>query len=242
MCTVTYIPVKDSIFLTSNRDEKNWRSAAHPPAIYKFSSGNILFPKDGDAGGTWIAIHENGNAIIFLNGAFEAHTPQPPYRKSRGLILLDIVNSSSPLISFSEIDLDNIEPFTAVIMDDSRLFECRWNGSDKFTKELDKYSPHIWSSATLYGPAISEKRSNWFETWLNKNSDPDQEDILHFHQFTGDGDAHNDLMMNRDGKVFTVSVSSIRLTDNSSSMIYLDIQSGNRFNEQIVPETSMAGR
>jgi hypothetical protein len=65
---------------------------------------------------------------------------------------------------------------------------------------------------------------------------------LHFHQFTGDGDAHNDLLMNRDGKVFTVSVSSIQLTNNSSSMTYLDIQSGNRFNEQIVPETSMAGR
>ena len=84
MCTVTYIPTKEHVYLTSNRDEKNWRTDALAPEVYEFSSGKIIYPKDGDAGGTWIAAHENGNVVVFLNGGFVAHTPAPPYRKSRG--------------------------------------------------------------------------------------------------------------------------------------------------------------
>src|SRR6185295_19041785 len=106
-------------------------------------------PKDGDAGGTWMAIHENGNAIVFLNGGFTSHTPQPPYRKSRGLILLDLIESTAAYHSFMAINLNNIEPFTAIIWDDGHLFECRWNGR-KYHKQLDPLQPHIWSSATLY--------------------------------------------------------------------------------------------
>jgi hypothetical protein len=241
MCTVTYIPVREAVFLTSNRDEKNWRTPALVPDIYPFRSGKILFPKDGDAGGTWIALHENGNAVIFLNGAFVAHTPRPPYRKSRGLILLDIIDKPSPFNYFSEIDLHNIEPFTAVVFENARLSECRWDGNKKHYKELDNKSPHIWSSATLYGPVISDKRSKWFESWINRFGNPSHEDILHFHQFTGDGDTHNDLMMNRDGKVFTVSVTSIHI-DTSLTMDYLDVQNGNRFSKEIIPEILMAGK
>src|ERR1044071_9417826 len=110
MCTVTFIPAGDKIYLTSNRDEKYWRSEALAPAAYQFPSGKILFPKDGDAGGTWMAVHENGNAIVFLNGGFTSHTPQPPYRKSRGLILLDLIESTAAYNSFLAINLNNIEP------------------------------------------------------------------------------------------------------------------------------------
>ncbi|MGL1516781.1 NRDE family protein, partial [Vibrio parahaemolyticus] len=48
------------------------------------------FPKDPDGGGTWIALKENGDVAILLNGAFENHIPAYPYRRSRGLIFLDI--------------------------------------------------------------------------------------------------------------------------------------------------------
>jgi len=234
MCTVTFIPSKEHIILTSNRDEKHWRSAAHAPAPYPFKTGNILFPKDGDAGGTWFAVHENGNAVIFLNGGFIKHEPQPPYRRSRGLILLDLLDSISPYNSFLEIDLDNIEPFTAVIWDEGRLFECRWTGQQKHYKLLDRKSPHIWSSATLYDDEVIARRRNWFTGWLHKHPAPQQGDILDFHQFTGDGDAHNDLLMNRDGKVFTVSVTSVQIEPSRASLQYLDIRNHQQSTEEIV--------
>jgi hypothetical protein len=242
MCTVTYIPTKEYTFLTSNRDEKDWRTDAHAPAIYDFASGKIVFPKDGDAGGTWIAAHENSNIVVFLNGGLKAHTPAPPYRKSRGLILLDIIDQPSPLSFFIGMDLNNIEPFTAIILDNNKLFECRWDGSKKHHCEADAHVPHIWSSVTLYDDETIQKRRKWFDDWIAVNKNPSQDDILHFHQFTGDGDTHNDLKMNRNGKVYTVSITSIEIDSSGMKMNYLDLKNGQQYSGQISYESSIAGR
>jgi len=246
MCTVTFIPVPHKgghkIYLTSNRDEKHWRTSALPPAVYTSASGKVLFPKDGHAGGTWIAAHESGQAIVFLNGGFVKHTPQPPYRKSRGLILLDLLYADDPVSCFQIISLHRIEPFTAVIWNNGQLFECRWDAQQKHSIPLNASQPHIWSSVTLYDPAVISKRKSWFGEWLQKNKQPSQHDILHFHQFTGDGDAHNDLRMNRNGHVFTVSVTSLEMADDNMLMHYLDLKSNNTFTNNLMVEKSMAGR
>jgi hypothetical protein len=241
MCTVTFIPSEHRVFLTSNRDEKHWRSPASMPAIHKGATGSILFPRDGDAGGTWIASHENGNAIVFLNGGFIAHTPKPPYRKSRGLILTALIDHAEPYNCFLEIELENIEPFTAIIWDDRRLFECRWDGREKHALQMDAGIPHIWSSVTLYDPAVIAKRRQWFLQWINESKTPSQKDILNFHLFTGDGDCHNDLMMNR-GQVFTVSVTSMAISEDSVQMHYLDLKNNQSFQQELVFEKSMAGK
>ncbi len=222
MCTVTYIPSGDTVFLTSNRDEKIARGGAEFPKTYSFSTGEMLFPKD-QKGGTWIAAHENGNALVLLNGAFLSHIPTPPYRKSRGLILLDLADSPTPYNSFLAINLSGIEPFTLIILDDGKLFECRWDGNRKHEKSLPADAAHIWSSSTLYNSMVMEKRETWFSAWLDKNPSPSLKDILHFHQFTGDGDQANDLRMSRDGILCTVSISSICIRDQHSMMTYFDM-------------------
>ena len=242
MCTVTYIPTKDNIYLTSNRDEKSWRTDALTPAVYHFESGKMIFPKDGDAGGTWIAAHENGNIVIFLNGGLKAHKPTPPYRKSRGLVLLSILDHHAPYNCFLDINLNGIEPFTAIIRDNGALFECRWDGSEKHHQKTDPQIPHIWSSVTLYDDEIREKRKKWFEDWIATNNAPSGNDILHFHQFTGDGDAHNDLMMNRDGKVFTVSITSIEISDSGINMNYVDLKNEQLYSGRLSYESSIAGK
>ena len=242
MCTVTYIPTKDYFYLTSNRDEKNWRTDAIAPAVYAFGSGKIMFPKDGDGGGSWIAAHENGNIVIFLNGGLNAHTPSPPYRKSRGLILLDILDHTTPYNCFLVINLNGIEPFTAIILDNGHLFECRWDGSEKHHKELDRKVPHIWSSVTLYSEETISKRKKWFDDWMSENKTVSQSDIIHFHQFTGDGDTNNDLRMNRDGKVFTVSITSMVIGNNGIKMDYIDLKNEQHFSGQMIYDSSIAGR
>jgi hypothetical protein len=239
MCTVTYIPGKDGVFLTSNRDEKSWREPAIPPKAYTFETGLIVFPKDAFAGGTWIAAHENGNAVVFLNGAFESHTSTPPYKKSRGIVLLDLINSHSPYNSFHSANLNNIEPFTAIVVDQGHLFECRWDGSVKHPQTINPDEPHIWSSSTLYEGPIRDKRKRWFKEWLAKTPETTLDDILNFHRFTGDGDRHNDLMMNRDGKVGTVSITSLQLLGQKISMHYLDLQTNERYTHDLGFETIM---
>ena len=223
MCTVTFIPVKDKIFITSNRDEKHVRKPAIPPAIYSDNDSRIIYPKDADAGGTWIAMNENGNAAVLLNGGFIKHISQPPYRKSRGVIFLEIILAITPVRHFMELDLTNIESFTMIIFNGC-LYECRWTGTTKYCKELEKQLPYIWSSATLYDEAVVKKREQWFAEFLNKVTQPSSGDIFNFHQFTGDGDEQNDLRMNRSGLLSTVSITGIIMEYQHCTFRYLDLK------------------
>ncbi|MBX9733238.1 MAG: NRDE family protein [Chitinophagaceae bacterium] len=224
MCTVSFVPVGKKILICSNRDEKSSRSIAYKPAITKTSSDNgLIFPKDPDGGGTWIALKENGDVAILLNGAFENHIPVYPYRRSRGLIFLDIFESKDPMHSFNTLLLNNIEPFTLVLFVYGSLHVCRWNGLNKYVEQLDEKRPHIWSSVTLYDFATQQKRTNWFVQWIEKNSSPTITDLLSFHRFAGDGNHATDLLMNRANKLYTVSITGIVTGDTELEMHYLDL-------------------
>jgi hypothetical protein len=233
MCTVTFIPVRDEFFITSNRDEKLSRKQAITPVAYKQEGHYLIYPKDANAGGTWIALKENGDAIVLLNGAFLPHIQQPPYRKSRGLILLDIINTPRPSLSLVKINLDGIEPFTLVLMESGSLYEFRWDGQERYCKQLSAHRPHIWSSSTLYDGLVVKKREQWFAAFLNRNPNPTQLDILNFHRFTGDGDRANDLLMEREDKYATVSITSLFLTAERGSMKYLSVPTGEMTEKKI---------
>jgi uncharacterized protein with NRDE domain len=232
MCTVTYIPVNNSFFLTSNRDEKKVRLKAEQPQWYKFASGQLLFPKDGNAGGTWMALHENGNAMVLLNGGFVNHPYAPPYRKSRGLIFLDIFDHPQPVAAFEQIHLHKIEPFTLVIRQADQLVEARWSGQDKSIKELDAASAYIWSSATLYSDVIIQKREQWFASFLKEYETINGKKILHFHRFAGDGDHANDVLMNRNNELFTVSITQLHRQNTISAMQYHDLVTDQLFSQE----------
>lgn len=235
MCTVTYIPAGEKKFLTSNRDEKKFRKKALPPRSYLHGDIRLIYPKDGEAGGSWIALNENGNIGVLLNGGFEKHVSKPPYRKSRGLVLLDIIKQTAPTNDFLNINLFAIEPFTIIIIEQNKLVECRWTGDKKFCKELDALMPHIWSSATLYNGNVRKKRERWFKQWLNTKPSPDQDDIFQFHQFAGDGNQDTDLVMKRGETYHTVSITSVELENATRKMCYYDLN----YNEMIHLKTKV---
>lgn len=238
MCTVTYIPAKNSCILTSNRDEKYGRKRAIEPLVYEINGKKLIYPRDGDAGGSWIALHENGNAAVLLNGAFNNHVSSPPYRQSRGTIFLQIIAAENPGRSFEQIDLDLIEPFTLVLLQEQGLLECRWDGSRKHRPPLNKEVPHLWSSATLYSNDLIEKRKAWFSEFLRSNQNPTQQDILNFHQLQGDGAQKPRLLMADGGPCTTISVTSIMLTKDRGSMKYLDLQANIHSERKIEFESS----
>ncbi len=242
MCTVTFIPGKDKVFITSNRDEKNERSHAIAPASYLRQTGRIIFPKDTGAGGTWFAMHENGNTVVLLNGGWVKHIPQPPYRKSRGLVLLDMVDSDDPAGEFLIADYTGIEPFTAIAWYEGKLVECRWDGKQKWQRRLAADIPHIWSSVTLYDGEVIARRETWFSEWLLKNPEPTRQDILLFHQFTGNGDSHNGLLMDRDGIVLTVSITSLESNGERGVWQYLDFKNKQSYQHEFVFSKPMMHR
>jgi len=174
--------------------------------------------------------------LVLLNGAFARHVPQPPYRKSRGLVFLEIAKSGRPLEYFLAAAFYNIEPFTLVVWQQGCLYECRWNGARKFHRQLNALKPHIWSSVTLYANDVIMKREMWFSRWLSGKPNPQMEDVLDFHRFGGEGGAENNFCMNRDGKMLTVSITGIGLSEKKAEMVYLDMKENNSY-QMILPVT-----
>jgi len=226
MCTVTFIPAGNHFFFTSSRDEQAGRPIAFFPEIYEINGCRVLFPKDPPSSGSWIAVNENGHAGVLLNGAIRVHKTDTSYRRSRGLVLLDLISSPAPADAFEETDFNGIEPFTVILFENKNLYSGKWDGQMKWLESLNVNKPHIWSSVTLYDPVAIRKREEWFYTWLRESAYPGSLDIIHFHQKGGDGDPFNDIMMNRDHKLFTNSISSIRLSPETASFRYLDLRSG----------------
>lgn len=224
MCTVSFIPGENNFIITSNRDEKTSRKIAIHPKMSLYQGQKLFYPKDTDADGTWIVMKENGDAAVLLNGAFICHTDEPPYRLSRGIILLDIISTERPSITFTKINLQDIAPFTLVLIENNNLYEFRWDGIEKYCKQLTMNRAYIWSSTTLYDGFGIQRREQWLASFLNSHAAPTREDIVNFHHFTGDGDRQNDLLMTRDGTYCTVSITSILLTKDRGSIKYLDMK------------------
>jgi len=231
MCTVTYIPHEKGILLTSSRDEQVIRPPAEIPAWYRHDEVQLLYPRDPQGGGTWIAVNRYGSAAVLLNGAFEKHTPQPPYRMSRGVMAPGILCSEDPPSKVYELDFSGIEPFTLVLWHNPVLTVYRWDGRQLYTEHPDIQQAHIWSSATLYDPAMAEMRRGWFRDWLTEKPVRDLDGIFSFHREGGNGDTACSIQMNRNGVLRTVSITGLDLQPAGMEMRYLDTVQGQVFSE-----------
>ncbi len=228
MCTVTFLPQgKRGFILTSNRDEKLTRPLAEPPRRYCLDSGIVVFPKDPQANGTWIAMGSKNLSLCLLNGAFTNHISLPPYRRSRGLVLLDFFAYGTATEFISHYDFKGIEPFTLLVLqtqDTLSLVEIRWDGDSIHLLPKDATKPQIWSSATLYSTPVRLQREQWFDDFLPTLGKQPDLDILHFHRFSGDTDSGNALCMHRGNDLQTVSITSIRANDGGEQvMTYQDL-------------------
>jgi uncharacterized protein with NRDE domain len=237
MCTVTFLPYKDGCYITSSRDEHITRPSAIIPELYEHNNMRLLYPKDAKANGTWIACTQTGNAAVLLNGAFEKHVSLPPYRKSRGLIFLDIIAHLSPRRYFIGMNLKNIEPFTLVLFVSGNLFEARWDGEKKYFIQLDAAKPYIWSSATLYSPAVSRQRELWFDEWLTATNNPTADAVINFHRFAGKDDTAHSVLMNRAGQLLTFSITGVALTDEFATMRHFDVKNNTLTRRSLPLET-----
>lgn len=222
MCTVSFVCANDKIIITSNRDEQVLRPAI-PPKNYLINNKKIVFPKDPKDGGTWYAVDDSAAILVLLNGASEKHHWQPPYRRSRGLIVLDIISGTAPLESWEAIDLENLEPFTLILYQTKQLYQLRWDGVEKELVRLDATKNYVWSSATLYPAAVREKRQEWFYQFLDTNPDINQDKMFHFHRYTENADKENGLVINRNDKLKTLSITQTVVEKNKVVMVHYDL-------------------
>ena len=227
MCTLTYLPTQTGFLFTSNRDEIISREAAVFPVYQQAQNHQLLMPLDPQGGGTWILAAEDGEAACLLNGAFENHARKPPYRKSRGRVIVESFDFTDPQQFVENYDFENIEPFTLVkVLPSSggrQIHEIRWDGSQLHHAEINPANPHIWSSVTLYDAQMRRKRQQWFDTWLAEKPAYNMENIRHFHLHGGEGDPTVDFKMTRSGGLQTISLTCLEVKQDNIQVDYLKL-------------------
>jgi len=213
MCTVSYLPLSTGHFiLTSNRDEDPERRTSINPIEQELHGGKVIYPQDQKATGTWIAVDECDFTLCLLNGAFEKHTKLLNYRRSRGILLLDFFNFRDVKRFIEEYTFEGIEPFTLLIVRSKEHLELHkliWDGLRLVHQVLDPNKKYIWSSVTLYDSKVRDLRDQWFKAWFHDSGKINMARILDFHKNAGKNDLENGLVMNRDSKVKTVSITSV---------------------------------
>ncbi len=186
----------------------------------------MYFPRDAQAGGTWIGVSENQRCVCLMNGAEKPHQRKSYYRKSRGLVVKDFLASEKLKPMFEDYDLQDIEAFTMVIVEWQNglvFYEFIW---DEFKKKISKLplGEHIWSSSPLYNEKMKAQRQKWFRE-LKESKGLSAESLLEFHHKGGEGDKETDLVIDR-GFLKTQSISQIKNTRNGIKFWYKELSTG----------------
>lgn len=235
MCTISLVPHPDSpngFILTSNRDEVVSRET-FPPSRESYKNTSLYFPKDSQAGGTWIGLSENKRCVCLMNGAEEPHQRKNNYRMSRGVVVKDYLAGAELQFLLNEYDFEGIEPFTMIIVDWNNgllFYELIWNEIERKIKKLP-LKDYIWSSSPLYSKQMKELRRDWFDK-LKKSKGFTSESLLDFHQNAGEGNKEYDLVIDR-GFLKTQSISQISNASLGTRFFYKDLNT-NKVVEEFV--------
>jgi hypothetical protein len=211
MCTVTLVPQPDSLtgfILTSNRDEAVGRETL-PPSWERYNNVKLYFPKDKQAGGTWLGVSELCRCICLMNGGEQPHVREHSYRKSRGVVVKDFLSAPKLRDYRKTYDYDGIEPFTMIIVEwhnGLSFQELIWDGNEvKFSTLPIK--ENIWSSSPLYTQKMKAERKDWFDE-LKGIGGYTEENLLDFHYSAGEGNKNYGLIIDR-GFLKTQSISQV---------------------------------
>jgi hypothetical protein len=218
MCTVTFIPQNKGFILTSNRDETRTRNARHLVTESLNKKIEAFYPRDTQHGGTWLATSEVGHVVCMLNGAFVPYDRSVLYPASRGALPLYLLEERSLDKLFHEFPMHRVAPYTMVYFDGEQLQEIRYDGDEIHHTLMNKNASQIWSSVTLYPEDVRMRRVEYFNQFLKRHELPSADALMRFHSSQPFGDNTNDFIMNRQGKVETVSITQVVVDDTNVTM------------------------
>jgi len=209
MCTVTIFKSGDKTILTMNRDEARDRPKETPPNVH----GNMFFPVDTQAGGTWIGANKKGDFYCLLN-RYDSGAPAPKF--SRGLIIPKLLKESDAKITESDYS-----PFTLVSFVDGLLSVKQWDGNiANITHEKDY--PFFITSTSYEANSVKPYRKKLFETFLPKKADT-PEQILAFHMAQEQGMEDHAINVSR---IHSRTTSITQIIISASSQLYQYVRDG----------------
>ncbi|HUH35821.1 MAG TPA: NRDE family protein [Moheibacter sp.] len=215
MCIVSIFSQKNGDFiLTHNRDESHLRPTSEAVSTQEIFHKKYTGPKDLVSGGTWI-YYSKSFVCCILNGEYQKHSHQPPYRKSRGLVLLDVLKYASFDAFSQQENFEGIEPFTLIFL--HRLTTEKkilvWDGANKHIEDVSEQEIIVRSSSPLYNAAEKMEHQMQFEHLKNNNA----EEIYQLH------DQLKMLPNDRFPTVQTTSITQIIHQKNAIDLLFCPI-------------------
>lgn len=225
MCTVSYLPLNQGFCFTSNRDEGKMRPAAELPQHHRVGEQSVVFARDPEGGGTWFGVGE-AFTLCLLNGGFGRHVRRPPYRKSRGLVVLDCFAYPHLGAFAAGYDLEGIEPFTLIAVSHQpvTVAQLKWDGRQAYLTAFNGQQPLIWHSPTLYTEPIAELRA---QEWLQAVEEIEYQPFPHIRDFHLAHRYEDEVRLPADfrtDQVRTVSMISLGLWSQRKHLRYYDTQ------------------
>ncbi len=166
MCTVTILYNAQGYQLTMNRDERQDREAEISPV----HDGTAIYPRDGAAGGTWVAATDAGESFCLLN-RYDAVEYAPT--ASRGEIILRCIKNSAGWLSPET--LSAYISFTLLHVTLNTLQQYDWNGVtlECSAPSIEPYF-HL-SSSSWNAEQVLAFRKEQAETWWKEGAALDVE-------------------------------------------------------------------
>ena len=152
MCIVSFYRKNDEFVLTHNRDEEINRVSSKEILEREYAGKKFFSPLDERANGTWI-FHSEQYIACILNGGIEKPTVlKEKYRKSRGIILLDLLRYDSVNEFIATEILSDIAPFTIFVFErqNKNAYLLYWNEKDLIVDDVSSQAIVTWCSSTLY--------------------------------------------------------------------------------------------
>jgi len=165
LCIVSIFSNSSGDFiLTQNRDESILRPSSQKAERRTVFGQEYTGPVDLVSEGTWIYYSEKYTCCI-LNGAYQKHTHRPPYRLSRGLIILELLKFESIDKFVATIELNSIEPFTMIMLNRQSTEKkiLVWDEYQKHVEDVSDQKLIVRSSSTLYNDNEKDLHRKAFE-------------------------------------------------------------------------------
>ncbi len=233
MCTVTLIPRPDGYRLAVNRDELRTRPTAEPPHTFAHDGRRVLYPRDPQGGGTWIAVNDAGLTLTLLN-LNETNTTErvagnhdtTTNKLSRGLVVPQLAEAASvdeALQMADRLDPTRYAPFRVLAIDDDHTGTVRSDGRTLETRRRARpEQPMMLTSSGLGDAVVEGPRRAEFDGWFGGDPAqwPREQDRFHRQRF--DDRPEVSVLMSR-GDARTVCWSAITVNAGRVELAHRDL-------------------
>lgn len=169
MCTISIVASgRGSCRLVFNRDERRTRGPGLSPAWQVVGARSALFPRDSDAGGTWVGLNDRGLVAVLLNRTDDASMASLSSRvdyQSRGVIIPQLLAArdlTGAQRLARQLRRERFRPFRVVLLRAGEVVVISASPGDFEETRADVTEPLMLTSSSLGDEVVEQPRRKLF--------------------------------------------------------------------------------